>query len=129
MPAARTASNWPTTTSCFALRPLAPGFETTETLTYSLGGVTAIERIGANPADNQTVYALSNTLSSATLTIDANGSEVANARYLPFGEERWNEVDQPTDHGYTGQRNEKGFGLMDYNARYYSLYYTVYPTR
>ena len=26
----------------------------------------------------------------------------------------------PTDFGFTGQRNERGFGLMDYNARMYS---------
>jgi len=29
-------------------------------------------------------------------------------------------MDSPTDFGFTGQRNEGGFGLMDYNARYYS---------
>ena len=26
----------------------------------------------------------------------------------------------PTDFGFTGQRNERGFGLMDFNARMYS---------
>lgn len=28
--------------------------------------------------------------------------------------------DSPTDYGFTGQRNEGGFGLMDFNARMYS---------
>ncbi|HEY9076051.1 MAG TPA: hypothetical protein VIO61_05875, partial [Anaerolineaceae bacterium] len=47
------------------------------------------------------------------------GEKIADQRYLPFGEERWNAVDLPNDRGYTGQRNEKhnthyvvqGFGL------------------
>ena len=28
--------------------------------------------------------------------------------------------DSPTDYGFTGQRSEGGFGLVDMNARYYS---------
>jgi RHS repeat-associated protein len=44
---------------------------------------------------------------------------IAQARYLPYGEERWGTGVLPTDFGYTGQRSE-GFGLYDYNARYYS---------
>jgi RHS repeat-associated protein len=40
---------------------------------------------------------------------------------VPYGEERWTgDSSQPTDFTFTGQRNEAGFGLMDYNARYYS---------
>jgi RHS repeat-associated protein len=41
-------------------------------------------------------------------------------RYLPYGEERWTAGGaQPTDFTFTGQRVERGFGLMDYQARYY----------
>jgi len=47
---------------------------------------------------------------------------LSNIRYLPFGQERWIDVDAPSDKGFTGQRNEAGFGLMDYNARYYDPY-------
>jgi RHS repeat-associated protein len=40
--------------------------------------------------------------------------------FTPYGEERWTNGATPTDFTFTGQRNEAGFGLMDYNARYYS---------
>ncbi|MCP4369121.1 MAG: RHS repeat-associated core domain-containing protein, partial [Deltaproteobacteria bacterium] len=40
--------------------------------------------------------------------------------YKPYGEERWSNGTSVTDFGFTSQRNERGFGLMDYNARYYS---------
>jgi RHS repeat-associated protein len=45
---------------------------------------------------------------------------VAESRYLPYGQERWRAGAGVTDFGFTSQRNERGFGLMDYNARYYS---------
>ncbi len=45
---------------------------------------------------------------------------MAETRYLPYGEERWTAGGaQPTDFTFTGQRAERGFGLMDYRARYY----------
>ncbi len=60
-------------------------------------------------------------LGSTSLTTDKDGLVVSEARYLPYGQERWpNNVASPTDFGFTSQRNEKSFGLMDYNARYYS---------
>lgn len=40
-------------------------------------------------------------------------------RYHPYGQERWSLGGSPTDFGFTAQRNEASFGLMDYNARYY----------
>jgi RHS repeat-associated protein len=39
--------------------------------------------------------------------------------YYPYGETRYVTGTLTTDYGYTGQRNEAGLGLMDYNARYY----------
>jgi RHS repeat-associated protein len=39
--------------------------------------------------------------------------------YLPFGGTRWESGSTPTDFQFTGQRKEAGFGLYDYNARYY----------
>ena len=51
--------------------------------------------------------------------VDAGGNKVAETRYFPFGEERYTDGTSPTDKTYTGQRSED-FGLMDYNARYYS---------
>jgi RHS repeat-associated protein len=61
-------------------------------------------------------------LGSTSLTTDQSGNKFSEVRYLPYGQER--EIDDtpsPTDFGFTGQRKD-GFGLMDYNARYYSPY-------
>jgi RHS repeat-associated protein len=60
-------------------------------------------------------------LGSTSLTTDDQGGVVYEARYLPFGEERWVDGEGVTDFTFTGQRQD-GFGLMDYNARYYSSY-------
>ena len=56
---------------------------------------------------------------SASLATDASGATLANSatRYYPFGETRTGSM--PTDHQYTGQRFEAGFGLYDYGARWY----------
>jgi RHS repeat-associated protein len=54
------------------------------------------------------------------LTTDDTGTPISEVRYLPYGEERWTSGATPTDFTFTGQRNEAGFGLMDYNARYYN---------
>jgi len=59
-------------------------------------------------------------LGSTSLTTDDTGNIVSEVRYLPYGEERWTSGATPTDFTFTGQRNEAGFGLMDYNARYYN---------
>ncbi len=45
---------------------------------------------------------------------------VAQSRYLPYGQSRWESGSTPTDFKFTSQRSEAGFGLYDYNARYYS---------
>ncbi|MEJ2560457.1 MAG: RHS repeat-associated core domain-containing protein, partial [Anaerolineae bacterium] len=58
-------------------------------------------------------------LGSTSLTTDITGTVVAETRYLPYGEERWITGTLVTDFTFTGQRAERGFGLMDYNARYY----------
>jgi RHS repeat-associated protein len=59
-------------------------------------------------------------LGSTSLTTDNSGTVVAETRYLPYGEVRWTAGGaQPTDFTFTGQRAERGFGLMDYKARYY----------
>jgi RHS repeat-associated protein len=44
---------------------------------------------------------------------------VVQTRYRPYGQERWTEGGAVSDYTFTGQRVERGFGLMDYNARYY----------
>jgi len=59
-------------------------------------------------------------LGSTSLTTDDTGAIVSEVRYLPYGQERWSNGSSVTDFGFTSQRAEKSFGLMDYNARYYS---------
>ena len=59
-------------------------------------------------------------LGSTSLTTDNAGVVVSEVRYHPYGLERWTAGESPTDFGFTSQRNEKSFGLLDYKARYYS---------
>ena len=58
-------------------------------------------------------------LGSTSLITNASGAVVAETRYLPYGQVYWQWGATRTDFGFTGQRLD-GFGLMDYNARYYS---------
>ncbi|MEM7128871.1 MAG: RHS repeat-associated core domain-containing protein [Chloroflexota bacterium] len=65
-------------------------------------------------------YLHSDHLGSTSLTTDENGEVVSEKRYYPFGEERFSGGTQVTDWAFTGQRLDAGFGLIDYNARFYS---------
>jgi RHS repeat-associated protein len=67
----------------------------------------------------RTGYLHSDHLGSTSLVTDQAGDKVAEQRYEPWGGVRWQDGVMPTDFGYTGQRAE-AFGLLDYNARYYS---------
>ena len=58
-------------------------------------------------------------LRSTSLVTDQAGNKVAEQRYEPWGVVRWQDGTMPTDFAFTGQRAET-FGLLDYNARYYS---------
>jgi len=69
---------------------------------------------------NAVYYLHGDHLGSTSLTTDSTGGVVHEARYLPYGEVRWEIGAETTDYGFTGQRNEDGFGLMDFNARYYN---------
>ncbi|MDY7078902.1 MAG: RHS repeat-associated core domain-containing protein [Chloroflexota bacterium] len=70
------------------------------------------------------VYYLHNDhLGSTSLATDVSGAGVSGSRalYYPYGGVRWPTGGStlPTDYTFTGQRNEAGIGLMDYNARFY----------
>ena len=82
---------------------------------YHHGGARVAMRQGG-----EVYYLHGDHLGSTSLTTDDQGSVVHEARYLPFGEERWVDGEGVTDFTYTGQRDEAGFGLHDYNARFYS---------
>ncbi len=68
-------------------------------------------------------------LSSVIAVLDASGNLLSEQRYLPFGQVR-EDVDTitQTDFSFTGQRaldaqgNQYDLGLMDYRARFYSVY-------
>lgn len=59
-------------------------------------------------------------LGSASLVTDAGGHVVSAVRYLPYGEVRWSSDQAPTEFGFGAQRQERGFKLMDFGARFYS---------
>lgn len=80
---------------------------------YQMSGQVVAMRQG-----NELSYLSGDHLGSTSLVTNASGQAVAQARYYPFGEERWSSGGLPTDKTFTGQRSET-FGLMDYNARYY----------
>jgi len=57
-------------------------------------------------------------LGTASLTTDYLGAVKHQVRHYPFGGERWSSGGDLSDFDFTGQRLD-GFGLHDYNARYY----------
>jgi RHS repeat-associated protein len=64
-------------------------------------------------------YLLSDQLGSTSITLNASGKVVAELRYTAFGEVRYALGDTPTDHRYTGQRQQRDLGLYYYGARWY----------
>jgi RHS repeat-associated protein/uncharacterized repeat protein (TIGR01451 family) len=95
---------------------------------YSIAGMRVAMR-----DDSGVYYFASDHLSSASLVMDNSGTALINQRFEPFGQLRENTgtLDDFTDNGYTdfgftgqraylGQFDSAGFGLMDYNARFYS---------
>lgn len=82
---------------------------------YHLGDQLVAERRG-----EELVYLTANQLTSTTLVTDSQGELVSSVRYSPYGEDRYYQDGVlTTDKTYTGQREEAGLGLMDYNARFY----------
>ncbi len=55
---------------------------------------------------------------SASLTTDATGNPVAQARYLPYGQERWTSSPAQTDFTFTGQRADAYTHLIEMGARW-----------
>ncbi|HPH98466.1 MAG TPA: RHS repeat-associated core domain-containing protein [Anaerolineaceae bacterium] len=90
-----------------------------ETKYYLFGG----KRVAVKQMGGEMTYIATDHLGSASLLLTSTStvSVVAQTRYNPFGEVRWsNGATSTTDFGFTGQRTESGFGLMDYGARFYS---------
>ncbi|HQK15695.1 MAG TPA: RHS repeat-associated core domain-containing protein [Anaerolineae bacterium] len=74
-------------------------------------------RCGPNGATSTLTYLHADHLGSASLSTNASGGKVSEMRYYPYGETRSGAI--ATDRRYTGQRQEIGLGLYDYNARSY----------
>jgi RHS repeat-associated protein len=63
-------------------------------------------------------YLLSDHLGGTSITLDVEGSKVAELRYSAWGETRFTDGDTPTQRRYTGQIEAEA-GLYFYNARWY----------
>ena len=75
---------------------------------------------GAMRVGSDLYYLLSDHLGSSSITTNASGAKVAETRYDPWGQVRYNNGNRQTDRTYTGQRSyTNDFGLMFYNARWY----------
>ncbi len=59
-------------------------------------------------------------LGSTSVATNAGGAAISSARYFAYGGQRsGNLFALPTDHAFTGQKLDKGTGLMHYGARYF----------
>lgn len=56
---------------------------------------------------NEVHYLHGDHLGSTSLTTDDTGTAIHEARYLPFGGERWTSGAAQTDFGVTGQRRDR----------------------
>ncbi|MEK6754348.1 MAG: RHS repeat-associated core domain-containing protein, partial [Chloroflexota bacterium] len=81
---------------------------------YYFAGVSRI----AMRAGSTLTYLLGDHLGSTSLTTDSSGNLVSELRYKPWGETRYSSGTTTTSYRYTGQREEAGFGLYFYNARW-----------
>lgn len=86
----------------------------TETAYYPFNGQSV-----AMSKNGQTYYFGTDHLGSISVTVRQDGTVASEMRYEPYGQVRWIKGTVLSDKSYTGQRSESGFGLMDYNARYY----------
>ena len=64
-------------------------------------------------------YILTDHLGSTSMTTNATGALISQLKYKAWGETRYSSGSTPTNYKYTGQREEAGFGLYFYNARWY----------
>ncbi|NUM46262.1 MAG: RHS repeat-associated core domain-containing protein, partial [Anaerolineales bacterium] len=82
---------------------------------YLFGGQRVAMRVG-----DAVYYLYGDHLGSTSLTTDATGGLVSQARYTPFGEVAWDGgTVSPTDFEFTGQRADSYIKLLDYGARWY----------
>jgi RHS repeat-associated protein len=64
-------------------------------------------------------YIAGDHLGSTSLVLNSDGTVHSQARYYPYGVERWSSGTLPTDYRFTGQRFEAGLGIYAMGARWY----------
>ena len=99
---------------------------TTSTIHHRLGGQHIGSTIGGTFTANVTDH-----LGSAGITRNSSTGATNIARYQPFGQVRGNTdpigSGHPFDIGFTGQTNDPGTELIDYNARHYDPTLARFP--
>jgi len=105
-------------------RRYCPDNAQTDRWYYAAGGTRVAERekrwVSATTSSSNTLYfLLGDHLGSTAITASSTGAFVAEVRYKPWGENRYNNGTTPTTYRFTGQRREGELGLYFYNARWY----------
>jgi RHS repeat-associated protein len=90
------------------------GATTTKTAYYYANGLRLAMSVNGTVS-----YLASDGLGSASVTLDASGTVIANLLYAPYGSTRYSIGTMPSDHGFTGQIADSTSGLDYYGARYY----------
>jgi RHS repeat-associated protein len=111
-------------------RYIGPHFEVTVGITnsqvltttkyYDFGGQRiAVRQI--TPQTNTLSYLHGDHLGSTSVATSASGAKTSDVRYFAYGGQRGANsiLALPTDHTFTGQKLDKGTGLLYYGARYY----------
>jgi RHS repeat-associated protein len=88
---------------------------------YFAGAQRVAMRVAGDPvpANNGVFYLLGDHLGSTSIVVNAAGTKIGELRYKAWGETRFSSGNLGTDYRYTGQREEAGFGLYYYRARWY----------
>ncbi len=76
-------------------------------------------RVAMRRGTSSLYWLLGDHLGSQSITADATGGKISEARYYPWGGDRFYEYTSSTNYRFTGQRKEFGSGLYFYGARWY----------
>jgi RHS repeat-associated protein len=70
-------------------------------------------------ANDEVYYFLTDHLGSTNITLDASGTKIAELRYMPWGDTRFEYNETPTSYRYTGQREDASINLIQMGARWF----------
>jgi RHS repeat-associated protein len=86
---------------------------------YIFNGQLVMWRQTTSQGSSTTRFLLTDHLGGTTTTLGNTGLLTGDARYGPWGNERYTNGTLSTEYHYTGQREDATLGIYDYNARYY----------